>query len=175
MNSTIKLTIAAIAAPALAAIALASPAGASTHAVPSAVRSHVQPCPVSQLHGSLSGGLAATGAHRFTLTITNDGSACTISGYPRLRERTGAGTLAYPVTIHGPVLGVPDAGPATIRLAKGQKVTAAIGYGDDGATGATVVSKLYAGFKGQAGWVPVAIPDGPVDVYENAVSTTAWR
>jgi hypothetical protein len=147
----LKTTTAAAAAIAAAAL-ISAATGAHASAFPA--------CAAHQLHVKLGHERAALGSIRLTVTATDDGPACVLSGFPHLGLLgSHRGPLRSETTRTGK--------PGSLLLLNGLSAHFGLEYGNDGEPGAVRASYLTVGGD------TARFPGGVALVYGGQLSETA--
>ena len=105
-------------------VALAAAAAVTTSAAGSRPA-----CRAAQLRGHLLNSSGAAGTILLSVTLTNQGSTCTLKGYTRLQLMAGARRPLPTHVVHGG-LAILSQRPRTVVLRHGGVATVLIAYGD---------------------------------------------
>jgi Domain of unknown function (DUF4232) len=105
-------------------VALAAAAAGTTSAAGSTPL-----CRAAQLRGHLLGSSGAAGTILLSVTLTNQGATCTLTGYTRLQLMAGARRPLATHVVHGG-LAILSQRPGTVVLRHGGAATVLIAYGD---------------------------------------------
>jgi hypothetical protein len=146
-------TTATAAALILAAASIATTTAASAAPFPA--------CTARQLHLSLGHARAATGHVTETLTATDEGPACVLSGFPKLGLENARHEHLYSVTSRTGRRG-------TVLVLYKLSARAQVSYGSDGVFDAVPATYLTVGGKA------VRFPGGIAWVYGGQLTVTTW-
>jgi hypothetical protein len=94
----------------------------------SSAQGGVPVCHAGQLRGRVLGSTGAAGTIVLSVTLTNRGSSCTMTGYTGLRLVSGTHSLPTRVLHGGPA--VLTSRPLPVRLGDGGRATVLIAYSD---------------------------------------------